>query len=272
MKKQVVIIGAAGRMGKALVNGIATGVVPELELVGAVDLSSIPDQGKDIGELAGAGHIGVNLTSNLPALVSPGRIFIDFSFHSGIAERGEVLSQQTTCWVIGTTGLSPDEQADVSRIAGKIPVVFSPNMSLGVNLLAALVEKTAAALANNGYDIEILERHHRKKVDAPSGTALYLGESAARGAGWKLDDVAQHGREGIREGDRPVQEIGFHSFRGGDLAGDHTVTFAADGELIELSHRATSRDTFAIGALRAAGWLAGKPAGLYTMNDVLGLS
>ena len=144
-------------------------------------------------------------------------------------------------------------------------------MSLGVNLLFALVKEAAAALKGRGYDIEIIERHHRRKKDSPSGTALGLGQAAAAGSGWDLQKVAVHGRDGL-VGERPAEQIGFHAVRGGDFVGDHTVLFAAEGESIELSHRATSRDTFALGALRAAHWLAGKPAKLYTMQDVLGLN
>ena len=143
-------------------------------------------------------------------------------------------------------------------------------MSMGVNLLFSLVQKAAEALKDKGYDVEIIERHHRRKKDSPSGTALGLGEAAAAGFGWDLKKVAVHGRDGL-VGERPAEQIGFHAVRGGDIIGDHTVLFAADGECVELSHRATSRDTFAIGALRAAAWAASQKAGLYTMRDVLGV-
>ena len=158
----------------------------------------------------------------------------------------------------------------VEQAAGRIPVVLSANMSVGVNLLHALVAQAARVLRGRGYDCEIVERHHRRKKDAPSGTALYLGEAAAQGFGWNLADVAVDGRSGL-PGERPEKQIGFHAVRGGDLVGDHTVLFAADGECLELSHRATSRDTLAIGALRAAAWLPGRAPGLYGMRDVLGL-
>jgi 4-hydroxy-tetrahydrodipicolinate reductase len=268
---RIVIIGAAGRMGKALVQGIVSGSIPDLELGGAVDLSTDPGQGQDIGLLSGTEAVGVNLSANLPALSDAGDVFIDFSFHSGIGERGELIAGWGKAWVIGTTGLTETERQAVGQIATRTPVMSSPNMSLGVNLLHALVKRGAEALRGKGYDIEIIERHHRKKLDAPSGTALYLGEAAAAGYQLDLDKVAKHGREGIADGERPEDEIGFHAVRGGDIAGDHTVLFAAEGESIELSHRATSRDTFAIGALRAAAWVNGKAPGLYSMNDVLSL-
>ena len=179
-----------------------------------------------------------------------------------IAKAGKAL-------VIGTTGLTADEKKMIERAAKKIPVVLAPNMSLGVNLLLSLVEQAARVLKGKNYDIEIIERHHRRKKDSPSGTAIGLGEAAAKGLGWDLKKVAVHGREGL-VGERPNEQIGFHAVRGGDIVGDHTVLFAADGECIEISHRATSRDTFAIGALRAAAWLGRKP-GLYSMRDVLGV-
>jgi len=259
-------------MGKALINCLARESVPGLDLVGAVDLASAYGQGTDVGPLSGAGETGVMLSADLPALTSSTDVFIDFSFHEGIEKRGQVIANAGKAWVIGTTGLTDEEKNAVAVIAKGIPVVLAPNMSLGVNLIHSLVKQAAAALADKGYDIEITEMHHRKKLDAPSGTALYLGEAAAEGAGWDLSEVSQHGREGISEGERPEKEIGFHSLRGGDVVGDHEVLLAAEGELVRIGHRATNRDTFALGALRAAQWLAGKPAGLYTMRDVLGLN
>jgi 4-hydroxy-tetrahydrodipicolinate reductase len=213
----------------------------------------------------------VELGASLPAVLEKADLFIDFSFHTGIRERLKLLADAGKGVVIGTTGLTAEEQATVEELAEKTPLLYAPNMSLGVNLLANLVEKAAATLKDKGYDIEITEMHHRMKKDAPSGTALFLGEAAARGSGWNLSEVRKDGRSGM-EGERPAQEIGFHALRGGDVAGDHTVRFAADGELIDLSHRATRRETFAIGALRACAWLVGQPAGrVYHMWDVLEL-
>jgi 4-hydroxy-tetrahydrodipicolinate reductase len=271
MSIRISIIGAAGRMGRALTRGLVEGWVPGLKLAGAVDLAGIPGQGSDAGLLAGTAAAGVLLTADLPALKPVTDVFIDFSFHTGIPERAKLLPSWGVPWIIGTTGLTVAEKDSVREAAASLPVILAPNMSLGVNLLEALVEEAARRLAGQGYDIEIIETHHRKKLDAPSGTALFLGEAAARGSGVKLTDVARNGREGMSKSIRPAQEIGFHAVRGGDIAGDHHVQFLAEGEMLDLSHRATTRDTFAAGALRAAAWLHGKPAGLYTMRDVLGL-
>jgi len=172
--------------------------------------------------------------------------------------------------VVGTTGMSADEEGMVREAAKKIPVVFSANMSLGMNLLFSLVRQASKALADKGYDVEIIERHHRRKKDAPSGSAVSLAKAAADGLGWDLNRVAVHGRSGL-VGERPGEQIGIHAVRGGDIVGDHTVLFAAEGECLELSHRATSRETFAMGALRAAAWASGRKPGLYSMKDVLEL-
>lgn len=258
-------------MGRTLAACLLDGAVPGLELAGAVDLADKAEQGRDLGELAGRGPCGVALTSDLPGAITLGDVFIDFSFHTGIAERINLLAQAGKPVVIGTTGLSDTETAALGKAAEQTPVLFSANMSLGINLLAALVRQAASMLSDKGYDIEITEMHHRLKKDAPSGTALLLGQAAAEGAGWNLPGVQKDERSGIT-GERPAKEIGFHALRGGDVVGDHTVRFAAEGELLDLSHRATRRETFAIGALRAAAWLATQtPGRLYSMNDVLGI-
>lgn len=268
---RVILIGGGGRMGHALAGCLLDGLVPGLELAGAVDLSSHPAQGEDMGVLAGRPPCGVSLSASLPDLLERGDVFIDFSFHTGIVERLKVLKNAGVAVVVGTTGLDENERAALESAAREIPVLSAPNMSLGINLLAALVEQAATRLKDKGYDIEITETHHRMKKDAPSGTALFLGEAAARGSDGTLADARKDGRSGM-EGERPAGEIGFHALRGGDVVGDHTVRFAGDGELLDLSHRATRRETFAIGALRAAEWLAGQDAvKLYGMNDVLGL-
>lgn len=269
---RVGIIGGAGRMGHALAACLLDELVPGLKLTCSVDLATNPAQGQDLGLLAGRAPCGVHLSDSLPAALDAADLFIDFSFHTGINERLNLLKNAGKAVVIGTTGLTPAEQSEVEAAAEITPVLFAPNMSLGVNLLANLVEQAARTLKDKGYDIEITEMHHRMKKDAPSGTALFLGEAAARGSDWVLPEVQKDGRSGI-EGERPAKEIGFHALRGGDVVGDHTVRFAADGELIDLSHRATRRETFAIGALRAAGWLATRsPGRLYSMKDVLGLN
>lgn len=270
---KVIIIGGAGRMGQALIRCLLDGAVPGLELGGAVDVGTNPLQGQDLGEIVGRGRCGLTLNDNLPAAVDQGDVFIDFSFHAGICERLKLVSDAGKPVVIGTTGLTESEWAGIQDLGAKSPVLYAPNMSLGINLLASLVQDAAARLKGQGYDIEVTEAHHRRKLDAPSGTALFLGEAAAAGSGWQLKEVQKDGRSGIAKGERPEEEIGFHAVRGGDIVGDHTVMFATDGELLELSHRATSRDTFAIGALRAAHWMAqGRATGFYSMRDVLGLA
>ncbi len=268
--KNIVIVGAAGRMGKTLIRCLQSGAVPGLKLSGAIDLWDSPDRGKDAGLAAGCNEIGVKITSDLAEVAPRCDVVIDFSGHQGTSGNAPRVADWKKALVIGTTGLTPEERRVIETAAAKIPVVLAPNMSLGVNLLFSLVEKAAEALKDKGYDIEIIERHHRKKKDSPSGTAIGLGEAAAKGADLDLKSVSVHGREGL-VGERPAGQIGFHAVRGGDIIGDHTVLFAADGECIELSHRATSRDTFAYGALRAAAWAASQKAGLYSMRDVLGV-
>jgi 4-hydroxy-tetrahydrodipicolinate reductase len=269
--KKVVVVGAGGRMGKALVRCIQGGTVPGLKLVGAIDLWDSPDLGRDAGLVAGVGEIGVPVSANLAAVAPGAHVVVDFSGHQGTAGNTPRCVEWKLPMVIGTTGLSEEEKAVVRSASRAIPIVSSPNMSLGVNLLFSLVEQAARVLRDKGYDIEIVERHHRLKKDSPSGTALGLGEAAAAGLGWTLGDVSVHGRAGTAPEARPERQIGFHSVRGGDFVGDHTVLFAGEGECVELSHRATNRDTFAIGALRAALWVVGRKPGLYSMREVLGL-
>ncbi len=268
--KKVVVVGAAGRMGRTIIRCLRAGVVSELELAGAVDLWDHPERGRDVGLLAGCGEAGIALTCDLKPLLATADVVVDFSAHKGTAGNAPRVAEAGKALVVGTTGLEPEEQRAIEEAARRIPIVRSPNMSVGMNLLFALVEKAAAALRGKGYDCEIIERHHRHKKDAPSGSALWLGEAAARGFEWDLKQAAQHGRYG-NTGERPAQQIGFHAVRGGDIVGDHTVMFATDGEMLELSHRATSRDAFAVGALRAAAWVIGQKPGLYSMRDVLGL-
>ncbi|MGD9611677.1 MAG: 4-hydroxy-tetrahydrodipicolinate reductase [Kiritimatiellia bacterium] len=259
-------------MGLAIARLIAQRAVPGLELAAAVDRADAPLAGQDAGAAAGVGALGVRIGGDLAAaLAARPAVAVDFSSPAATAATAAQLAAAGVPWVVGTTGLGAAEKAAIAQAARKIPVVLSANMSLGVNLLYALVEQAARALAGLRYDCEIIERHHRRKKDAPSGTALYLGEAAAQGFGWNLADVAIDGRTGI-PGERPEKEIGFHAVRGGDVVGDHTVLFAADGECLELAHRATSRDTLALGALRAAAWLPGRAPALYGMRDVLGLA
>ncbi|MCS6772379.1 MAG: 4-hydroxy-tetrahydrodipicolinate reductase [Kiritimatiellae bacterium] len=261
----VVIIGAGGRMGQTLIRCIENQAVPGIRLVGAVDLWDCPLRGQP------AGKTGVTITSDLAAVAPEADVLIDFSAHHGTVGNAPRIAAWGKAWVIGTTGIGPEGRSAIEAAAQKVPIVWAPNMSLGINLLFALLEQAARALKGKGYDVEIIERHHRRKKDSPSGTALGLGQAVARGLDVNLDEVSVHGRHGLAAQDRPSQEIGFHAVRGGDIVGDHTVMFAADGEVLEFSHRATSRETFAIGALRAALWVRGRPPGLYSMRDVLGV-
>lgn len=267
MAVKVVIQGACGRMGKALIRCVLEEKVQGLELHGAVDLWDA-ELGKDAGLMAGTKEAGVLVTSNLEEVGPSADVIVDFSSHFGVAGNAPRIAEWGTAWVIGTTGLNEEEIATVEAAAEKTAVVLSGNMSLGINLLCHLVEIGARSLKDKGYDVEIMERHHSLKKDSPSGTALMLGQAAVDGYDWNLKDVQVDGRTGL-PGERPEKEIGFHAIRGGDIVGDHTVMMAGVGELIELSHRATSRDVFAIGALQAAVWVAGKEARLYTMKDAM---
>ncbi|HMP88938.1 MAG TPA: 4-hydroxy-tetrahydrodipicolinate reductase [Kiritimatiellia bacterium] len=260
----VAVLGAGGRMGKTIIRCLMDGAVPGLRLGTAIDLWDHPDRNKEVAP-------GILLKTDLAEAATSVDVVIDFTSHQGTSGNAARLAEWKKAWVVGTTGLSAEQQAEVEKAAQMIPVVMAPNMSLGVNLLFVLLEEAARALKGKGYDVEIVERHHRLKKDSPSGTALGLGKAVAKGLDWNLDEVSVHGREGVSKEIRPEREIGFHAVRGGDFVGDHTVIFATNGESIEFSHRATSRDTFAIGALRAAAWVVGRKPGLYSMKDVLGL-
>ena len=261
------VVGAAGRMGRMLVAEIARteGVV----LSGAGEAAGNPTLGQDAGELAGIGALGVALGDDAAALIEGADVLIDFTSPEATARHAGLAADCGTAHIIGTTGFAAAHQSAIEAAASKTAIVQAPNMSLGVNLLFALTERVAGALGED-YDIEIFEIHHRHKLDAPSGTALGLGQAAARGRGIDLEDVAERGRDGIT-GARARGGIGFASLRGGDVVGDHTVTFAGEGERIELTHRAGSRLIYASGAVRAALWAHGKPPGLYGMKDVLGI-
>ena len=261
----IAILGAAGRMGQMLLR--CSKRFPDLRVGGACEQAGHPALGQDAGTLAGAGTLGVPLADTWP---TDAEAVIDFTFHTAVAANLERAAARRQAVVLGTTGLTEEEKHCVTEVAQHIPIVWAPNFSLGVNLLLDLVRRAAAVLGP-AYDAEIVEMHHRLKKDAPSGTALGLAEALAAGRGTDLKTAAVHGREGIT-GERPRGEIGIHALRGGDVVGDHTVIFAADGERIELAHKASSREAFANGALHAAAWLRGKPAGLYSMRDVLGLN
>lgn len=263
----IVIAGSSGRMGHALIE--ATLDDPELKLHAALDRDGSPQLGRDAGELFGAA-CGIKVTDDLSGALHGAHVMVDFTRPEASLVYLETCRKSGVGLVIGTTGFSPAQKEAIADAAREIPIVFAPNMSVGVNLLIDLVQ-AAAKVLSDGYDIEVIEAHHRHKVDAPSGTALRLGEAAAAALGRNLAECAVYGREGVT-GERDPSTIGFATVRGGDVVGDHTVLFAGIGERVELTHKASSRATFALGALRAAKFLEGKQSGLFDMRDVLSLS
>lgn len=266
--QRIAVMGAAGRMGKILIETV--GQADGACLTAAVDRPDSSLIGADAGELAALGKIGVTLVGDLNAVLDRFDVLIDFTHPSVTLKNLEVCRQAGKAMVIGTTGFSPEEKQLLNEAARQIPIVFAANYSVGVNLCLKLLD-TAARVLGDDVDIEIIEAHHRHKVDAPSGTALRMGEVVADALGRDLQKVAVYGREG-QTGARERETIGFATVRAGDVVGDHTVLFAADGERVEITHKASSRMTFAKGAVRAALWLQSQPAGLYDMQDVLGLN
>jgi 4-hydroxy-tetrahydrodipicolinate reductase len=270
MTLRVAIAGAGGRMGQALIE--ATLDAGDLTLAGALDVPRSPAIGSDAGDRCGR-STGVRVVSDVDDVVRVADVLIDFTRPAGTLAHLVACAQAGVAAVVGTTGFDDAAKAEIARRATSIPIVFAPNMSVGVNVLAALVER-AARLLGPAFDIEIVEMHHRHKIDAPSGTALALGEAAAAGAGIALAEHAVYAREGVT-GERKPGTIGFATLRGGDVVGEHTVIFAGAGERIELAHRATSRRNFATGALRAARFVGTKrsagESGLYDMAAVLGI-
>jgi 4-hydroxy-tetrahydrodipicolinate reductase len=264
---QLVIAGAGGRMGRALIHAIA--VTRGVTLAGAIEAAGSAPIGRDAGELAGLGANGIKVASDAAPLIKAADGLIEFTVPTATLALAELTSAAGIAHIIGTTGHSAEHEAAIAKAASRAPIVKSGNMSLGVNLLAALVKRVAQTL-DDDYDIEIVEMHHNKKIDAPSGTALMLGRAAAAGRGIDLPQHSVRGRDGIT-GARNPGDIGFASLRGGTVVGDHTVTFAGPAERIELTHRAEDRMIFARGALHAALWARGKDPGLYSMADVLGL-
>ncbi|BAU23772.1 dihydrodipicolinate reductase [Caldimicrobium thiodismutans] len=267
MPVKVIVAGAGGRMGKTLCQLIFQH--PELDVVGAFEAPENPFVGKDLGEVIGLPKTGIPIEDSLEKVIEKGDVIIDFTFHKASLKHAQINSRYGKAMVLGTTGFSKDELSEIHELAKRsFPLVQDYNMSTGVNLLTKLVEVTARVLSE-GYDIEIIEAHHRMKKDAPSGTALKLAQAIAKALG-RSEEHFRFCREGII-GERSPLEIGIQTVRGGDIVGEHTVMFAGIGERIELTHRASSRETFARGALRAALWVVGKAPGVYTMLDVLGL-
>ncbi len=265
-KTRVAIAGAGGRMGRTLVSLLAEHATLALSV--ALEHPQSPLLGTDAGVLAGVKPAGVPLTADLAAALPHFDVLIDFTIPESTLANLALCRGAGKRVVIGTTGFG-DAVAQIRAAAADIPIVFAPNMSVGVNLCFKLLELAARTLGDD-FDVEIIEAHHRHKIDAPSGTAVRMGEVVAAALGRDLSTCAVYGREG-RTGARDRQTIGFETIRGGDIVGDHTVLFAGIGERVEITHKASDRATFAAGALRAAGWLANRPAGLYDMQDVLGL-
>jgi 4-hydroxy-tetrahydrodipicolinate reductase len=264
---KVIIAGAAGRMGRRI--GFMVNEHPALQVAAGFERPDSPEVGKDIGELGGYGPTGIKVAANLADVIDQGDVIIDFTFHEATMRMARSASEKGKAMVIGTTGLSQENLQELAQLTRNFPCVQAPNMAVGVNVLFKLAAKVASILGND-YDMEIVEAHHRMKKDAPSGTAMKLGEVMAQAVGRDLDKVGVFARHGII-GERTDKEIGLQTIRAGDIVGEHTVYFAGAGERLELTHRAHSRDNFARGAALAAAWVVKQPNGLYSMFDVLGL-
>jgi 4-hydroxy-tetrahydrodipicolinate reductase len=264
---RVAVPGAAGKMGQMIIRVLAESQTAEL--VGAVERAGSPHLGQDAGIVAGVGELGVPIRAELDEVLAAAQVIIDFTAPAATAWNVSRAAEHDVAVVIGTTGLGEAEKRAVWQASERIPIVLSANMSLGVNVLFGLLAQAARALGND-YDVEIVELHHRQKKDAPSGTALAMASVLAEALERDLGKVARYGREG-QVGARTRDEIGVLAVRGGDIVGDHTAYFCGMGERLEITHRASSRETFARGAVRAAGWLRDRDPGLYDMQDVLGL-
>lgn len=265
---RIVIAGAAGRMGQALIR--CSLAMDDVELAGATEHAAHEALGRDAGEIIGSDVLtGVQLTADLGSVLADADVLIDFTYHSVVPQNATLAASLKRAVVIGTTGLTQEESMMVDKAANAVPIVWAPNMSLGVNLLFAM-SKRAAAVLGTGYEVRIDDTHHIHKLDAPSGTALRLGEKVADGAGVRFEDVYLHDEGGVMPS-YPSGRIVICSHREGEVVGDHTVAFDGLGERVELTHHAKSRDAFALGALHAAKWVCAQRPRLYDMQDVLGL-
>lgn len=262
------IAGCAGRMGQTLLRQVAA--TPGCVIAGGSEAPGGAAVGHDVAALAGLPATGIAVVDSADALFAACDAVLDFTAPTATVAHARAAATQRKILIAGTTGMGAEDEAVLRDASRQTAIVFAANMSVGVNVLAQVVKQVAALLGPEAFDIEVVEMHHRNKVDAPSGTALLLGRAAAQGRGVDLDAVADRGRDGIT-GARQTGHIGFASLRGGSVPGDHTVVFASDSERLELTHRAQDRSLFAAGAVRAALWAHGKPAGLYDMTDVLGL-
>ncbi len=263
----VLVTGAAGRMGKKVISLLLE--EEGIELVGATEIAGHSSIGKDVGDVMGTGKIGILVSDNLDKAASRADVVVDFSHPNATLDAASYASSNGKPMVIGTTGFSPDDKLRLEKLANRFACVISPNMSVGVNVMFEITRKLAGLLGNE-FDIEVIEAHHRDKKDSPSGTAIRLGEIIAESTGRSFSKVARFERHG-HVGKRVLNEIGIQAIRGGDIIGEHSVWFCGNGERVELTHRATNRDNFARGAIRALRWIIGKPPGVYTMTNVLGL-
>jgi 4-hydroxy-tetrahydrodipicolinate reductase len=263
---KLIVAGAAGRMGRMLTSLVVQN--SSHRLVGAVEAKGVKGVGADAGEIAGVGPIGVPIGDDYAAIASADTVTLDFTSATASMEHLAIAAAKGAAIVIGSTGFTPEMELRARELALRTRTLIAPNMSIGINVLLTLVERAAALL--NGFDAEVLEIHHRTKVDAPSGTALALGKAVAAARGLDFQTAAVFGREGIT-GARPADQIGVMALRGGDAVGDHTVIFCGQGERLELIHRTQSREALASGAIRAAAWLEHQPNGLYNIRNVLGL-
>lgn len=265
---KIAIVGAGGRMGRCLIEAAYASETIELRAVIGRPGSTVI--GCDAGELSGIGNLGLPVTDDLEKALDDFDVLVDFTLPEGTLAHAETCAKHGRAMVVGTTGFSRQQEQQLDRLSQHLPLLVAPNMSVGVNLCLSLLKRAASAIGED-MDIEIIEAHHRHKVDAPSGTALQMGRVIAETLGRDLATCAIYGREG-RMGPREPGTIGFETIRAGDIVGEHTVMFAGLGERIEISHKASSRMTFAVGAMRAAAWVAGRAPGRYNMNDVLGLA
>lgn len=264
---KVTVCGAAGRMGSRII--ALSKDYSDIKIVGAVEAKNNSKLGLDAGVVAGIEELGVKIVDDIEKIINITDVVVNFTSPEATLEHLEIVKKYKKSIVIGTTGFSNDQLALIQQSSKEIPIVLSPNMSIGVNLLFKILKDVAKVLGDN-YDVEIIEAHHRMKKDAPSGTAIKMAKVIAEALGRNFDEVVVYARKGMI-GERTTKEIGIQTIRAGDIVGEHTVIFGGLGERIEITHKASSRDTFARGALRAAIWLYGKSAGLYDMGDVLGI-
>ena len=262
------VIGAGGRMGRMLIEAIQDN--PQTTLIAAIERQGSSLVGADAGEVAAVGQLDVKIVDDLQSVINKIDVLIDFSLPAATEQNMQVCAEHNVAMVIGTTGFNEQQEQVLAKASEQVAIVYAGNYSTGVNLSLKLLGMAAKAFGTDA-DVEVIEAHHKHKIDAPSGTAYMMAEAVAEARGQNLKDVAVYGREG-QTGEREAGTIGIHAIRGGEIIGDHTVMFIADGEVVEITHRARARMTFAAGAVRAATWIVQQSAGQYNMQDVLGLN